>query len=252
MKIVTFNIRYDRADDGENHFRFRKPLILEKIRKAAADIICFQEVLPHVAAWLKESLDEYYVIGCPRGKDLDDEQAAIAYRKDRINLLQMKTYWLSDTPCEPGSRYPEQSICPRLCTEALFQDLASNQVFRVANTHLDHEDAAAREKGLRRIMESVEGAELFPKAPVIITGDMNAEPWDPEMAVTKQYHYTNLSENVGITYHGYLRADRPCCIDFILIKGFTCGSVEKWTDVKSGVFLSDHYPVCAILEAESE
>ena len=32
------------------------PLILEKIRQEKPDIIGFQEVLPHVAAWLKENL----------------------------------------------------------------------------------------------------------------------------------------------------------------------------------------------------
>ena len=35
------------------------PLILEKIRQEKPDIIGFQEVLPHVAAWLKENLTEY-------------------------------------------------------------------------------------------------------------------------------------------------------------------------------------------------
>lgn len=252
MKIVTFNIRYDRADDKENNFCFRKPLILEKLAREAPDLICFQEVLPHVAAWLKEALADYYVIGCPRGEKLDDEQAAIAYRKDRLNLIQMETYWLSETPCVPGSRYPDQSICPRLCTEALFQELATGQLLRVANTHLDHESPGAREKGLRQILEKLDRAALFPEAPVIITGDMNAEPSAPEMAAVKEYSFTNAAENIGITYHGFMRTDSPCCIDYILVKGFVCEKLEKWTDVKSGVFLSDHYPVCAVLRGEKQ
>ena len=66
MKIVTFNIRCDYGQDGDNNFCFRKPLILEKLQKERAHIICFQEVLPHVAAWLKEALSDYYVIGCGR------------------------------------------------------------------------------------------------------------------------------------------------------------------------------------------
>ena len=74
MKFVTFNIRCDYDQDGENSFRFRKPLILEKIAKEQPDILCFQEVLPHVAAWLKESLTDYYVVGCGRGESLDGEQ----------------------------------------------------------------------------------------------------------------------------------------------------------------------------------
>ena len=37
MKIVTFNIRCDYGQDGDNNFCFRKPLILEKLEKEKAD-----------------------------------------------------------------------------------------------------------------------------------------------------------------------------------------------------------------------
>jgi len=64
MKLVTFNIRCDFGQDGENNFEYRKDLILKKIAQEKPDMICFQEVLPHIAKWLKENLTEYYVIGC--------------------------------------------------------------------------------------------------------------------------------------------------------------------------------------------
>ena len=67
-----------------------RKLILRKINQEKPDIIGFQEVLPHVAKWLKENLNEYYVIGCGRGANLRDEQMSIAYRRDRINLISMK------------------------------------------------------------------------------------------------------------------------------------------------------------------
>lgn len=248
MKIVTFNIRCDYNQDGNNNFCYRKGLILEKISREKPDIICFQEVLPHVAAWLKKELTEYYVVGCGRSETLEDEQAAIAYRRDGINLVQMETYWLSETPYVPASRYPDQSICPRVCTEAVFEEFATKRVFRVVNTHLDHEGPGARERGLRQIMRKLECAELFADAPVIITGDMNAEPDSREMAVMKEYpSFVNATEGIGITYHGYLRSEEPCSIDYIFTKGFSCEGIEKWEDQQGGVFLSDHYPVCALL-----
>ena len=74
MKFVTFNIRCDFGQDGANNFIYRRPLILEKIRQEKPDIIGFQEVLPHVAAWLKENLTEYYIAGCGREKDLTGEK----------------------------------------------------------------------------------------------------------------------------------------------------------------------------------
>lgn len=249
MKIVTFNIRCDFEQDGRNNFCYRKPLILEKIQKEKPDIICFQEVLPHVARWLKEVLDEYYVIGCARSETLEDEQVSIAYRKDRLNLMKMDTYWLSETPWIPASRYPDQSICPRICTEAVLEDQETKQVFRVVNTHLDHEGPKARIQGLRQIMEKLEKERFFAEIPVILTGDMNAEPDSEEMAVMKEYPFVNVTDGVGATYHDYMRGMPPVCIDYVFVKGkFVCQGVEKWTEEKEGVYLSDHYPVCVQLE----
>ena len=42
-----------------------------------------------------------------------------------------------------------------------------------------------------------------------------------------------------------------CSIDYIFTKGFVCERVEKWEDERGGVFLSDHYPVCAVLRPEA-
>lgn len=246
MKIVTFNIRCDFGQDGDNNFCFRKPLIMEKLRRENPDVICFQEVLPHVAVWLKEALWDYYIIGCGRSADLRDEQMAVAYRKDRLNLIQMETFWLSETPWTPGSRYPEQSVCPRTATEAVFEELASGRVFRLVDVHLDHEFAGARERGLRQVLKKVADPALFAGVPTIIAGDMNAEPGSPEMAALADSPFENVAAGVGDTYHGYGK-DAPCCIDYILVKGFTCQKAEKWTEQRDGVYLSDHYPVCAIL-----
>ena len=123
MKVVTFNIRCDYRQDGNNNFCFRQPLILEKLRREKPDVVCFQEVLPHVAAWLKDALPDYLVMGCGRSEDLRDEQLTVACRKDRMNLIRMETFWLSETHGVPGSRYPRQSICPRTGTEVLLEDM---------------------------------------------------------------------------------------------------------------------------------
>lgn len=253
MKLATFNIRCDYGQDGENNFCFRKPLILEKLRREEPDVICFQEVLPHVAVWLKEALEDYYVIGCGRSETLEDEQMAIAYRKDRLNLIQMETFWLSETPYTPGSRYPRQSICPRTATEAVFEDMSDKTVFRLVNTHLDHEHPEARALGLAQILRKLTTQDrLFPGVPAVITGDMNAEPDSPEMAALRTAPYQNVTASIGVTYHGFGCGDPPCSIDYILTRGFACDGVEKWTDCRGGVFLSDHYPVCARLRPAEE
>lgn len=249
MKFTTFNIRCDHQQDGTNNFVYRKPLILDEINKQAPDIICFQEVLPHVAAWLKENLTDYYIIGCGRDEALDGEQVSIAYRKDRYNLAAMETFWLSDTPYKPGSRYAGQSNCARVAALAVFAESDTGRTFRVANTHLDHLSAYAREHGLAQILDRLEHPQLFPDAPVILAGDFNAEPQDAELKVFDRYEgYQNVAAGIGYTFHSFQGRTRTA-IDYIYIRGaVTCRGVEKWTREENSVYLSDHFPVCAELE----
>lgn len=250
MKFVTFNIRCDCGQDGDNNFEFRKPLIVKKLANEQADILCFQEVLPHVAQWLKEILTDYVVIGCGRGEKLDSEQMTVAFKRDKFNLIEMRTFWLSETPYVPGSRYAEQSDCPRTCTEAVLFHHESGKVLRVVNTHLDHVGVGARVLGLRQILNHLDKVVLFPEAATVLCGDFNAWPTGDELKVFDEFEgYANATDGIGITYHGYMKSNHPECIDYIFTKGpITCAKVEKWTDEENGVFLSDHFPVCAQLE----
>jgi hypothetical protein len=126
---------------------------LRTIEEQLPDIICFQEVLPHVADWLRENLTGFVTVGCGRNRFgmLDDEQVTIAFRSDKYSLVEMNTFWMSPTPYVPGSRFEEQSVCPRVVTEVLLFDRAAEQVVRVLNVHLDHRGAEARRLGLKHL-----------------------------------------------------------------------------------------------------
>ena len=171
----------------------------------------------------------------------------VAFRKEDYQLLEMRTFWLSETPTIPGSRYPGQSSCPRTCTDAVLLEEASGQVFRVLNTHLDHVGKEARERGLAQILRHAEQVELFPGVPLILTGDFNAGPDSEEMEILKKTPgLTDVTRGIGITYHGYGKADPGEQIDYIVLSGaLECTHIAKWTDMEQGVYLSDHYPVCA-------
>ncbi len=105
-----------------------------------------------MAVWLKENLPEYYVVGCGRGEDLAGEAMVIAYRKKPLSDREPRNLLAVADPYVPGSRYAVQSVCPRTATDAVFQDLESGKVFRVINTHLDHEGSEARKLGLEQIL----------------------------------------------------------------------------------------------------
>ena len=252
MKVVTFNIRGDFGVDGRNDFCYRKPLILRKLEQEQPDIIGFQEVLPHVAAWMRQALTAYDVVGCGREKDLTGEQMTVLFRRDKFQLISMDTFWLSPTPKVPGSRYAEQSGCPRTATELVLRDVDTGKVIQVVNTHLDHIGSLPRQLGLAQILRHLESPEFFPEAPVILMGDFNATPDSSEMQAFGQYPgYTNATADIGATFHGFMTARTQEQIDYIFLKGgIRAVSTVKWMDELDGVYLSDHYPVCvqALLE----
>lgn len=245
MKCVTFNIRCDYNQDGNNNFCYRKEAIAAKILQEKPDIIGFQEVLPHVAAWLKDTLEEYYVLGCGRDKKLEDEQTAIAFKKSQYQLIAMNTFWLSPTPLIPGSRYENQSTCPRTCTEVLLQDVTSKEMFRVLNTHLDHEGSGARIQGMEQILNYIKEVSLFKEAAVILMGDFNATPMEPEILCLQQNSdLVDVTEGLEGTFHGYGRSEENGKIDYIIVsRDLECKERGLWKDEVSGIFLSDHYPV---------
>lgn len=259
FKLVTFNIRCDYGQDGVNNFQYRKELIMQKLEQQQPDVICFQEVLPHVADWLKETLAAYYVVGCGREKAFNGEQMTVAFRKDRMNLIAMDTFWLSPDEYCPGSRYAQQSDCPRTCTELVLEDMESKRVFRLMNTHLDHQGAKARELGLAQILKRIHSQQFLPDIPVLLAGDFNAEPDSEEMLMLQKENVMNLTQDIGITFHGFLPEEKPEKIDYIFLfngkdkeQQLEPEKTEKWEDREGEVWLSDHYPICAWLKWKNQ
>lgn len=169
----------------------------------------------------------------------------------------MDTFWLSETPFVPGSRYQEQSECPRVCTEVVLEDLEEKKVFRLMNVHLDHLGAEARRLGLNQMLKKIEEELLLPDAPVLLAGDFNAEPGAWEMReIETESDYANLTKGIGVTFHGFLAEEKDESIDYVFlhnsekenVEKLKCATVEKWEDKEREVWLSDHYPVCVTLE----
>jgi endonuclease/exonuclease/phosphatase family metal-dependent hydrolase len=204
MKIVSFNIRYDNEEDGKYSFANRKELILEKIKEESPDIIGFQEILPHVYTWLKEELNDYYIIGHGREIGYGGEHMVLAYKKDNFNLHNINTFWLSPNPDEPGSRYLDQSECPRTCIAATIYSYDDKKLFRILNTHLDHERALARKQGLTQIVNYLKEQDKHQPLPTILMGDFNATPDKRELVSIKEYEkFSDYTESLPISYHGF-------------------------------------------------
>lgn len=252
MKVVTFNIRCDYGQDGINNFEHRRGMIRDKIVAEKPDVIGFQETLPHVVQWLQENLPEYNFVGCGRDANFEDEAMLIAYRRSHVQLFALSTFWLSPTPQVPASRYKEQSICPRICTVATLKHKDWGTPVRLYNTHLDHEGAKARELGLTQVLERMRADYRRDGLPMILMGDFNAVPASEEMACMDAFadlKLSDLTEKIAYTFHNFGKQEHFCKIDYIFVgQGLRSDGAVAWDECVGGVYLSDHYPLCALVQ----
>lgn len=252
MKIVTFNLRTDTSHDGENRWQFRKGLVLDRISAEMPDVIGFQETTVQMSDFLKKYLPEYHFVGCGRNSDYTGENNMIGYRRDRFELMFLETFWLSETPDVPGSRYANQSDCPRVCTHAILRPLSGGSMFHAYNTHLDHVSDEARVLGATAIMRHIREDLQKQPLPVTLTGDMNAYPDSGAIQTfltDDTVHLTNQTPDFPSSYHGYGTVTAPQ-IDYIFTEGFTAAAEpEAWGMTEYGKYLSDHNALCAYIES---
>lgn len=252
IKVFSFNLRTQVKSDGINAFFNRTDRVLATIREHSPDVIGFQEVQPEMRDWLRENLKEYIIIGCGREKDLGGESVVIGYKKDSIQVIRSETFWLSPTPNVFGSRYTvDQSSCPRIVTSALLKHKDSPTPFLFCNTHLDHVGKNARLMASMQIIQYLsQNAERF-----ILTGDFNAPPESPEvLAITTTPGFTarEATSGLGGTFHGFgsIPEEKREQIDYIFTN-LPFSSEESYKisdDGINGVYISDHNPVCAMIE----
>lgn len=247
MKIVTFNLRYENPWDGVYRFENRFPYIVNRIQRELPDLIGFQEMLPEMAEKLKEALPEYYILGHGREADLTGEQTAVGFLKNRFHLFRMRTFWLSETPDVPGSRYEGQSPCPRTCTCLTLYSLMEKQLFRIYNTHLDHSGSYARKIGLDQIIREMKKDNAEKPLPALLMGDFNTTPENPELNSLREWPWlTDRTKNAEGTFHNFGREKPPVKIDYIFATGQWKQKHEEtvlWKEQHNGLWLSDHYPV---------
>lgn len=248
MKIVTFNVRCSWDKDGINSFPHRAGGIVRKINEERPDVIGFQECTDPITNLLRKALPDYVILFNQRRADLRGEGLATAIRKDTTEILGLESFWLSPTPFLPGSRYEEQSACPRICQSTLLR--TGDFVFRLYNIHLDHISEHARTLGmqatLKKIAEDRERADL----PLFLLGDFNATP-DEETLRLCETKLTQLTDGIDSTFHDFGKRTAPCKIDYIFSDAETagrCANAVLWTDESDGIYLSDHYPVCVRIE----
>lgn len=252
IKLATFNIRLDTPYDSLNNWEYRKDSVASFIRNQDLDIVGMQEVLHNQLIDLKTRLPEYAEIGVGRedGKT-KGEYAPIFFKKDRFEVLDNNTFWLSQYPDSIGF-IGWDGACTRIATWAKMKDKQNGKIFMAINTHFDHVGTEARRKGALLIIEKIK--EIVGDKPAVLTGDFNvndsSEAYNTlttNSFVLKDAHKEAATkEGVNYTFHNFGRIEPSSCekIDFIFITPNikVSNSYIPEEAKQEGKFLSDHNP----------
>jgi endonuclease/exonuclease/phosphatase family metal-dependent hydrolase len=266
IRVMSFNIRYGTAKDGENHWDNRKQFVVDTINKFSPDLLGTQEALALQRDYLADQLEDYTLFAAGRDDGAEQgEMTAVAFRRDRFEKLDGGHFWLSETPDIPASKSWDSSLT-RMVTWLELRDTKTpgNPVIRFYNTHFDHRGQIARFESARLIRQQI--SESPRSSHIILTGDFNAgegsEPYDALFASKEnrtlplndvyRAAHPRRSPHEG-TFSGF-RADQRAGdrIDWIAASAdWSVQSSEIDYTSRDGNTPSDHFPVTAVLRFEN-
>lgn len=249
--VCSFNLRCDVPTDGINSFAGRKELIRREFPKYKPDLIGFQEAQPHMCEWLEEAFPEMVFLGVGRETNYGGEHTLIGMRRGVFAPVELSTFWLSNTPSVPGSRFgSDQSPCPRTCTAAVLLHRPTGRLVRFYNTHLDHQGKLAQLQGMTLILARMsEDARRYPGTAAVLTGDLNVTPESDVIKEALSFPLVDATAPLGDTFHAYHPEKPGLKIDYILTDApIVPESARTLTDEADGVFFSDHFPITAEIE----
>lgn len=256
LTLMSFNIRYGTADDGDNRWTARRKMLLDVLRRESADLIGLQEALDFQIREIAAALPQYAVVGVGRddGK-AKGEYSAILFRRERFHVADAGTFWFSDTPAVVASRTWGNNIT-RICTWARLVD-RDGSAFWHFNVHLDHQSQPSRERSTELLARRIAGRGSAD--PVVITGDFNVGEDNPALRVlldaepgasapfVDTYRVMHPDETEVGTFSGFKPGQtRGPKIDYVLVQpNATVLSAAILRTSRRGRYPSDHFPVVA-------
>ena len=171
LKVMSFNVQTENGTQVD--FDLRAEMLRDLMDQLQPDSIGMQEV---TTGWIYRmdtfAFNQSYA-GVGEGRTPGGEASSIYYRKDKFDLVNSGTFWLSETPDVAGS-YLEASLYPRICTWAHLRDKVTGFEYIHINTHLDHlggsDGRTLRTAQVRVILEYLK---TLPDVPMVMTGDFN-------------------------------------------------------------------------------
>ena len=98
LRVMTFNVRYAGANDGEDRWELRRDLLVGAIREKDPDLIGTQELLNEQGQYIVEKAPGYVWFGISRRGNHEDEHMGVFYKKDKFQNLQGTPTGRSELP----------------------------------------------------------------------------------------------------------------------------------------------------------
>ena len=256
LTVMSFNIRYGTANDGENRWENRRDALFELLRAEDADVIGLQEALSFQIQEIVAAVPGYAVTGVGRDDGrTKGEFSAILFRTSRLTVSDAGTFWLSDTPEVVASRTWGNTIT-RICSWARFVD-KDGRAFWHYNVHLDHQSQPSRERSAELLARRI-AARDDRREPAIVTGDFNVGETNPALAplvgtaaTPGRFVDTFRVMSPAAIEAGTFTAFDPARttgdkIDYVLVpRGTDVLGAAIIRTARSGRLPSDHFPVTA-------
>lgn len=260
IRVMSFNLRYGTANDGDNRWENRRNLLTRTVREFAPDLLGTQETLELQKVWLDEHLPEFDSWGVGRDDGAQQgEMTAVWYRRARFERLDGGHFWLSEQPDQPGS-VSWDSALTRMASWVKLRDrsLPDRAPLLFLNTHFDHRGEDARRESAVLIREKL--TQLGDGCDWIVTGDFNAAEDSPPytelfaqppplLRDTFRVAFPGRNSASG-TFNGFdSRATSGPRIDWIGVSPvWNVNSAEIVHTSENGRTPSDHFPVTAEIE----
>lgn len=258
ITAMTYNVRYDNPHETDNDWTRRRDQVAGVIRFRDPDLVGLQEARHTQVADLGDRLDRYEWVRAGRREDPSaGELVAVGYDEDRFDLEADGSFWLSETPGEPGAGW--DAMLPRLARYVRLREPDTGVELYHFNTHFDHTGETARRESARLLLDRID--DIAPGAPVLVTGDLNCRPTSaPYERLTgrdeasdgrtlRDAHgeavWRQLGPTTTMTDFQNLVPDKK--IDYVLVSSdvdvVTHGVCSDTYD--GGAYPSDHLPVVA-------
>ncbi len=248
-KIMTFNIRYDSPDDGENIWSERRDELCQLIQYYHPDFIGIQESMPNQVNYIDKKLEDYAFIGFGRdGKGTNSESVPIFYDTTKYSLLNMEVFWLSETPDKISKGW--DAALNRITTFGAFKNIKTLDTIYLFNTHFDHMGEIFRKNAAQVLLNKIDEYGLSVKE-VIVMGDLNSNPNDEAVLILKS-KLNDAFENSEIPPYGpigtYNAFDNKIVaearIDYIFTQNLNVLKYRSINDKRlNNLCVSDHLPI---------